>query len=99
MVQALGDYKILGLRHSIKYLAEIVAHDKFGSGETYTDFIDRNFSDWEDETEVHLETALAAAAVANANRNIPSAGSGQKSQTDYNPWLTMGSWRIGEKIS
>ncbi|MCP4567553.1 MAG: acetyl-CoA carboxylase biotin carboxylase subunit, partial [FCB group bacterium] len=97
MIKALDEYKILGLRHSARYLADIVDHPKFASGETYTDFIDRNFSEWEDQAENHLETALAAAAVANANRKTTTAGNGSSSQPDYNPWLTMGSWRIGEK--
>jgi acetyl-CoA carboxylase biotin carboxylase subunit len=99
MIKALGEYKILGLRHSIKYLSDIVAHPKFASGETYTDFVDRNFSDWQDKADENLETALAAAAVINANGSGkgPAIRNGQRT-VDYDPWLTMGNWRIGEKI-
>ncbi len=95
MIRALNEYKILGIRHSIKYLADIVAHPKFGSGETYTNFIETNFSDWEYDTDANLETALAAAAVVNG-RQKPTVGSGQAAQQNYNPWLTLGAWRIGE---
>jgi acetyl-CoA carboxylase biotin carboxylase subunit len=97
MIRALQEYKILGIRHSTKYLADIVAHPKFASGETYTSFIETNFADWEYDTEANLETALAAAAVINANghQKAPS-GSGQPTQNDYNPWLSIGTWRIGE---
>jgi acetyl/propionyl-CoA carboxylase alpha subunit len=98
MIRALNDYKILGLRHSIKYLADIVAHDKFASGETYTSFIERHFADWSEDTDSSLQTALAAAAVINANGRrqggVPSDGESRKRQ--YNPWLSMGAWRIGE---
>jgi acetyl-CoA carboxylase biotin carboxylase subunit len=97
MVQALKDYKILGIRQSIKYLADIVAHPKFASGETYTNFIETNFSEWQYETDAHLETALAAAAVINANGGRKAGlGGGAAVQEDYNPWLTLGAWRIGE---
>jgi len=99
MVKALSEYKILGLRHSIKYLADIVNHDKFAAGETYTNFLERNFADWEEPADVHLEAALAGAAMANASKGGNGAGMAEAAGTrDYNPWLTMGSWRIGEKI-
>ncbi len=100
MIKALSEYKILGLRHSIKYLSDIVAHEKFASGETYTDFIEKNFSDWDDGVDENMETALAAAAVANASTKPQSiaSGNGDMGHRDYNPWLTIGSWRIGEKI-
>ena len=99
MIRALQDYKILGIRHSIKYLADIIAHPKFASGETCTNFIEMNFSGWKYDTETNLETALAAAAAINANgggRQRPLAGRGQTFQEEYNPWLTLGAWRIGE---
>ncbi len=100
MIKALNDYKILGLRHSIKYLADIIAHPKFASGETYTSFIDRNFFDWKEKTGENLEVALAAAAVINANGGgkIAVFGGNGEVERSYNPWLTMGHWRIGEKI-
>lgn len=98
MVKALREYKILGLRHSIKYLADIVAHDKFASGETYTDFIECNFAEWTDGSDDNLEAALAAAAVANVNGSGRKAVDGPVRRHDYNPWLSMGNWRIGEKI-
>lgn len=97
MIRALQEYKILGIRHSIRYLADIVAHPKFASGETYTDFIPKNFANWNDGAEEHLETALAAAAMINANGQGRSDGGGhQPKNISYNPWLTIGNWRIGE---
>jgi acetyl-CoA carboxylase biotin carboxylase subunit len=98
MIRALNEYKILGLRHSIKYLADIIAHSKFESGETYTNFIEKNFAEWSDDSEENLHSALAAAAVINANGRgqRPLIGKGQAVQQEYNPWLSMGAWRIGE---
>ena len=99
MVKALSEYKILGLRHSIKYLSDIVAHEKFGTGETYTDFIQKHFADWDNGIDANMETALAAAAVANANGKGGSVSAGGPvGRREYNPWLTMGAWRIGQKI-
>lgn len=98
MIRALNEYKILGLRHSIKYLADIIAHPKFGAGETYTNFIDKNFADWTDHADEHLEAALAAAALITANGGRkPTVAGGGVSREVYNPWLTMGAWRIGEQ--
>lgn len=97
MIRALHEYKILGIRHSIRYLADIVAHPKFASGETYTNFIETNFADWEEPTEPHLDLALAAAAAVNANGKRHHGAIGGKVEAAYNPWLTMGAWRIGEK--
>jgi len=98
MVKALQEYKILGLRHSIRYLAEIVAHPKFASGETYTNFLEKNFSGWGDGIDDHLQEALAVAAIVNANGNGRPAPAAGDTSAVYNPWLTMGSWRNGEKI-
>lgn len=99
MVKALKEYKILGLKHSIKYLADIVAHEKYKTGETYTDFLDKNFADWSDDGEDNLELALAAAAVVNANGSRKAGfGNEQQAVRAYNPWLSMGPWRLGEKI-
>ena len=96
MIRALQDYKILGIRHSIKYLADIIAHPKFASGETYTSFIERHLADWADHADDHLRTALAAAAVINANgKGKGGAVAADQLRHDYNPWLTMGAWRIG----
>lgn len=101
IIKALSEYKILGLRHSIKYLSDIISHEKFASGETYTDFIERNFADWSDGTDDNLEPALAAAAVstASAKPSVGASGNGQGiGRSDYNPWQTIGNWRIGQKI-
>lgn len=98
MIKALKEFKILGLRHSLKYLSDIIAHPKFIAGETYTNFIDRNFSDWEDGAENNLNIALAAAAVAHANYKPVGNHSGDGPEADYNPWLETGNWQIGESI-
>ncbi|MFH1701419.1 MAG: acetyl-CoA carboxylase biotin carboxylase subunit [Candidatus Zixiibacteriota bacterium] len=99
MVKALKEYKILGIKHSIRYLADIVAHAIYKSSETYTDFIDKNFADWSDDGDNCIEMALAAAAVINANGGQKAGfGNNQQRAKAYNPWLTMGPWRLGEKI-
>jgi 3-methylcrotonyl-CoA carboxylase alpha subunit len=97
MIKALHEYKILGIRHSIRYLADIVAHPKFASGETYTDFVPKNLADWSDGAEENVEFALAAAAVMQANKKGKAVGGiGSVGRIDHNPWLTSGNWRIGE---
>ncbi len=99
VIKALEEYKILGLRHSIKYLADIIAHEKFASGETYTNFIPRYFADWDEGAEANLPAALAAAAIANANGKPKIIGGSSGARVDYNPWLTLGNWRMGEKTA
>ncbi len=98
MIKALKEYKILGLRHSVKYLSDIIAHPKFVSGETYTDFIERNFSDWDDGASELLETAVGAAAIAGANYRPAGNQSGAGDASVFDPWRETGNWQIGESV-
>jgi acetyl-CoA carboxylase biotin carboxylase subunit len=94
MVEALSDYVILGIQTTVPYLKEIMEHPGFVSGDTYTDFIPKNMSDWK-EKETLLQDALIAGAVHDYIRK--DTASGPVKRISFSPWKTLGSWRIGSR--
>jgi len=96
MINALGDYVVLGIQTSIDFLKDVIAHPAFQKGETTTHFIERYFAAWKGKevTEEAQKLAALAAVFDTTNRTfIPSGASGQKEI--YSPWLTLGKWRLG----
>lgn len=94
MICALSDYIILGIDTTIPFLTDLMKHSDFAAGKTTTDFIDKNFKEWSSKKKYkYLKQALIAAAVCSQN-------SGQtinlKKRKCFNPWTTVGKWRIGE---
>jgi acetyl-CoA carboxylase biotin carboxylase subunit len=95
MKKALDNYVILGVKTSIHYLKAILEHSKFVEGETYTDFIPINMSDWQpaELSEDKINTALLAVILNEMNQKPVVAGSGR--QESPSPWQTLGKWEIG----
>lgn len=93
MVGALHDYAILGIKHSIPFLIDILSSEAFAKGELCTDFIGINFSDWRPSRE-HLAEAFIAFLADDVlgKREAPAL----KSAVDdaASPWRTLGNWRL-----
>ncbi|MFH2036565.1 MAG: acetyl-CoA carboxylase biotin carboxylase subunit [Candidatus Zixiibacteriota bacterium] len=99
MINALNDYKILGIKTSRKFMIDVLRHQKFAEGETYTDFIARNMSDYGIDTNSLAELSAAAASAAlMKGSKAPNVGAGNKRITN-SPWLTIGAWEIGMRIA
>jgi acetyl-CoA carboxylase biotin carboxylase subunit len=95
MAAALADFPILGIRTNIEFLREIIIHPEFGSGKLDTDFIGRNFPEWNPSTDPAInEIALIAAGLFNNLNNQRSKTIGM-TQSIASPWETLGDWRIG----
>ena len=97
MINALKDYKILGIKTSRKFMMDILAHPEFKAGRTYTDFIDRNMGERTIEKEL-VELAAAVSSAALMSKPSVSTGAGVKQMRPL-PWQTIGTWEIGMGIS
>ena len=95
MILALSNYTILGIKTTIGFLSSVMAHPEFIAGNTQTNFIEKNMSDWADKRKERkfLNEALIAAAVASQSKTAEKRW-GVKEKTP-SPWLTVGRWNIG----
>jgi acetyl-CoA carboxylase biotin carboxylase subunit len=95
MLTALENYVILGIRTSISYLRDLLSHEAFIEGDTYTDFIPKHMADWKDEAEAPPDDVLLAAAIAESFRKPTVAVGGEIAAPT--PWQTTGSWEVGRE--
>jgi acetyl-CoA carboxylase biotin carboxylase subunit len=97
MIEALNDYVIFGVKTSIDFLKEVIAHPEFQSGQTTTNFITKHFDGWEgkDKPEDLEKMALIAAAFNSLNGSYRGAGLSPELKSEYSPWLLLGKWNIG----
>ncbi len=105
MIRALEDYTILGIRTNIEFLIDVLSHQAFIDGATYTDFIPRNMPDWPegDGAQVGLlqekndQAAIAAAIVDHLGLGRRVGGFGQSGNGGPSmpePWDFVGPWEI-----
>ncbi|UCD18674.1 MAG: acetyl-CoA carboxylase biotin carboxylase subunit [Candidatus Zixiibacteriota bacterium] len=98
MINALREYKILGIKTSKKFLIDVLSHPEFHAGRTYTDFIDQNMADRKVDIVPALEVAAAASSLAMMEK--PKAATASNTRASQpSPWQTIGAWEIGMRIS
>jgi acetyl-CoA carboxylase biotin carboxylase subunit len=68
MLQALHEYKVVGVRTTIPVLARIVAHDDFRAGHLSTHFLDRVMPELTATEGRHATIALITAVLAEYER-------------------------------
>ena len=95
MILALSDYIILGIKTTIGFLSSVMGHPEFAAGNTQTNFIEKNMSDWvsKEKQKRFLNEALLAAAVASQMKT--SEKRPMIKEKAPGPWLTVGKWSIG----
>jgi acetyl-CoA carboxylase biotin carboxylase subunit len=97
MIKALSEYVLLGVTTQIDYLRDVLKHDEFIEGRTYTHFIPTHMPEWKphkpDEESIHM--ALAAAVLAGQLASKDRAVSGDGEARRPTPWDTVGKWEIG----
>lgn len=95
MIDALKEYVIIGLQTTIPFLIDVIEHPGFKNGETTTDFIQTNLSEWKAPMKRNfLKQALIATAV-HSQKHEPSLPESTR-KIQITPWMTLGPWRIGE---
>ncbi len=94
MICALSNYIIMGIETTIPFLSDVMKHSDFLAGKTTTNFIEKNFKNWNNKKNFkYLKPALIAAAVC--SQKSEKTANYKKSRMS-NPWTTVGKWRIGE---
>jgi len=95
MILALSNYTVLGIQTTIGFLSSVMAHPEFVAGNTQTNFIEKNMSDWvnkKKERKFLNEALLAAAVTSQMKMSDKRAGIKEKAPS---PWLTVGKWSVG----
>ncbi len=99
MINALNDYKILGVKTSKRFMIEVLNHAEFRAGRTYTDFIEKHMGDRSTDIEHLRDLAVAAATVATvAGARGSAAGKSSDGAARPSVWQAIGNWQIGESI-
>jgi acetyl-CoA carboxylase biotin carboxylase subunit len=101
MVNALGDYIILGIKTTIDFLKDVIAHPQFKAGNTTTSFIEKHFDAWEGKTKTEEASILAliASAFDNFNQSYDARSVNRRTAQKevFSPWQSLGKWRLGGK--
>jgi acetyl/propionyl-CoA carboxylase alpha subunit len=93
MLRALEEYLILGVRTPIPFLIDVIRSEAFRSGETCTDFIQRNFPDWKPRSDA-LDLACAAYVIDELSRPEAARSSLSPEPGPDSPWKRLGNWRL-----
>jgi len=96
MIHALKQNVILGVKTSIPFMSNILQHEEFISGKTFTDFIGKNMShNSRDAGEENLHHAISVATLhLSKQKTTFSLGTGNEPLSS--PWLEIGNWEIGK---
>jgi acetyl/propionyl-CoA carboxylase alpha subunit len=92
LVNALGEFALLGVTNNAAYLREIVASEQFRNAKLSTHFIDEFFSKWKVDAS-ELDAAIVAAAIAagdpQAETSAPRASNERRS-----PWDVLNNFEL-----
>jgi acetyl/propionyl-CoA carboxylase alpha subunit len=93
---ALAHTTILGVTTNLRFLRDVLAHPAFARGEVTTDFVEREFADWQPPS-APADLAMIASAlndVSGAGGNAPNTATPlHEAQPD--PWQTDDNFRLG----
>jgi 3-methylcrotonyl-CoA carboxylase alpha subunit len=64
MKSALGNYAILGIKHNVNYLLDLITNQQVSKGEYYTQFIQKEFRAIEDRPSPETKALLSAAILS-----------------------------------
>ena len=96
MIQALNEYKILGLKTSKKFMTDVLEHPEFINGNTYTDFIEKHMNNRELDEEKYKQIGASVSSLVDTAQTqvVMLDGSG----AIPSPWETLGAIQIGDSI-
>jgi acetyl/propionyl-CoA carboxylase alpha subunit len=92
LVNALGEFSLLGVTNNAAYLRDIVASEQFRDAKLSTRFIDEFFSDWKIGS-AEIDAAIIAAAIA--ARDAPAENNAPKTNTERrSPWDGLNNFEL-----
>ncbi|RMF25768.1 MAG: ATP-grasp domain-containing protein [Deltaproteobacteria bacterium] len=96
MDAALAEFTVLGVRTNVAFLRDVLADERFRSGEFTTTDVDDRFADWRPPSGSEWAVAAAVAAYLVETRAGNAArGPGVARTRPAGPWETLGAWRLG----
>ena len=97
MINALKEYRILGIKTSRGFMIDVLSHPEFKAGRTYTNFIEAHMSERRPDAgkSAELAAAVSSAALMKKTRALPAG----KREELPSPWQTIGPWEIGMRIA
>jgi acetyl/propionyl-CoA carboxylase alpha subunit len=97
MDQTLGQYVILGVRHNIAFLRDVLAHPVFREGQATTHFIGNHMEGWQPAQGDVADAALIVAALHEmTSLQGQRAGVGGSDDGDaFSPWGRGDAFRMG----
>lgn len=99
MIDALNNYKIIGVKTPRQYMSEILSHKEFTSGNVSTSFIEKHMSQRSNNYKQLNEMAAAAAsAVSLVKSTARLSQSANGTSAIPSPWQTLGHWSVGSSI-
>jgi len=97
MINALTDYKILGIKTSKKFMIDVLAHPEFRAGRTFTNFIETNMP--ERKTDGNSVAEIGAAALSALLAGKPEGKTSAPKSVYLSPWQMIGQWEISSRIT
>ncbi len=98
MIDALHNYKILGVKTSKRFMVDVLNHPEFIAGRTFTNFIEKNLAGREVDLRGYKDLAAALASVASLAVTADGFAESDVKSKIPSPWETIGSWQIGDSI-
>jgi len=98
MIDALHNYKILGVKTSKKFMVDVLSHPEFAAGRTFTDFIEKHLAEREVDLTDYTSLAAALASVASVATPASNLNGGGTEKKMPSPWELLGNWQIGDSI-
>ncbi len=100
MIEALKNYRIIGVKTSRSFMIDILNHPEFIAGRTHTRFIEENLSNRASDGREHQELAAAcASAFSLLHSNTKSNSSDITEFANQSPWKLLSNWSIGSSLS
>ena len=98
MVNALNDYKIVGLKHNIAFLRSIILHPAFADENFSTDFIDRYNTELLTVDNIDNLNVLAMAGLYQVLSRKQQAVAALSQQNDkVSPWNNLSGFRLNQE--
>lgn len=95
LVQALGDYQIVGVTTNIDFLRRLASHDAFAQAQLATDFIEQHRSKlFAPATTNHDEMLRLAALYLTLHRRTQRKQDQALQQDSTSPWNALDGWRM-----